>query len=200
MDSRMKVEEDKIGGIVSLGGEHVVREYHHDMVIKSPFGLRFILQRGKVMDGLTSQYKLLKSHFGDYLHDTKIVVEVDHRRYVYLQKRLKGQLLSSKLMKDPKVAKQFQEIVEINRRVMKEKNITWEFFGALGLLFTHDKYVRNCLVLPDGTVKMIDVGIIPLDISNQHLFLRGLLRWALKKQEEYLKSFMERSENDEIFY
>lgn len=189
----MKIEKDKIGKIINLGGEHIIREYNSDMVVKSPFGPRFILQREKLINKLTSRYKLLKSYFGEYVHDTEIIIESSHRRYVYLQRKLGGQLLSQELMRKPKIARQFQEIVEINKRMVAEQNATWEFFGALGLLFTHDKYIRNCLVLPNGAVRMVDVGVVPLNLDNHHIFLRWLLRWALKRQERLLKSFLEKS-------
>ena len=191
----MKVEKDKIGKIINLGGEHLIREYNHNMVIKSPFGPRFLLERKKVIDRITSRYELVKGYFGSYLHDTQIVVEKNRRSYVYLQKRLDGQLLSQELMKEPQIAKQFQEIVEINKRMVEEKNTTWEFFGALGLLFTGDMCVRNCLVLKDGKIKMIDAGIIPLNLDNHHFLLKIILGWSLRRQKKLLRSFLEKSKS-----
>ncbi len=191
----MKIEKEKIGRVIYFGGEHIVREYNHDMVIKFPFGLRFILGRKKIVDQVTNRYALAKEYFGDYLHDTQIVAEKNRCSYVYIQKRLNGELLTQELMKNPLVKEQFLGIISINKTLIKERGMTWEFFGVLGLLFTGDRYVRNCLVLKDGKIKMIDAGIILLNLDNQHFLLKIVLGWALKRQKKLLKSFLEKSKS-----
>lgn len=189
----MKIEKEKIGKVVYFGGEHIVRKYGCDSVIKFPFGPRFILGRKRIVDRITRRYKIVKEYFGKYLHDTQIIVGKNRRSYVYVQKELDGEPLNKELMKNPQIKKQFLEIVSINETLIKEKGVTWEFFGALGLLFTGDRCVRNCLALKDGRLEMVDAGIIPLDLDNHPLLLKIILGWSLKRQKRFLKSFLEKS-------
>ncbi len=185
----MIIDKEKIGRVLAIGGENIIRAYGKDKVIKTPFGLRYLLNRKKYINSIKESHLELKEYFKDYLLPTEIVFSSDGRSYSMIQSRLKNRKLTPKLIrKNDFVKKQFSNMISCNNKMIRDIGVSWDFYGTLGFVF--GPFWVNNVVVAKNRLVMIDLGIIHLEKKNQNWLAYLIGRLAFWRQNRYLRALM----------
>ena len=182
--------------VIGFGGENIVRANDHKEVYKTPLGIRYFINPNETCKELVSDLEILKKYFGDYLAQTEIDVKDTSSTkptYIMIQKYIKGQALTKTHFSNPIVQLQFNDILNINNKMVHKENKSYEFFGVWTLLFGFFITRLNNIRVENKTNKLyiIDVGTIYLHDDYHSKVLKMLYRWAYKKQTRLLKNFEE---------
>lgn len=147
----------KVGKLIAWGGEHMVRLYGTDQVIKFSLFDRF-LWKHNARAKAEYDIQLSQSLFGTFLLPTKLVVSEDGRRYAKLQPRIVGRKLKKKDLKNSRVKEQLAQIRE-RRHGLLAQDIDIDLVGGLGFITGS---FSNIFILPDGTLRIIDSLLISI--------------------------------------
>jgi hypothetical protein len=177
------IDRSKLGPIVGVGGEHIVREYGDSKVIKVPAGLRFILNPKRFKEWVPRDYRVAKRYFGQHVLEAKIIL--GKHRYWIIQRKIPCQPLTiHQLRKNLQLRRQFCQILKNNHRLIKDENLSWDFYGAMGL-FKSSGTLTN-LVICDNRLMMIDFGMLYLERDDQNWLIYLITRWAYHRQNYFL--------------
>lgn len=191
MNELVNVSKEQIGPVLAVGGENIVRFYGKDKVIKTPFGLRYLLNRKKYVQGVKESYLELRNYFKDYLLPTEIIFHKDDLSYCMIQSKIDNRKLTPELVRENDFVKtQFADMIRINNKMIEETGVSWDFYGTWGFIFG-PFWVNNIVVAKDRLV-MIDVGIINVKRKNQNWLAYLIGRMAFFRQEHYLKALMKK--------
>lgn len=172
------------GRLVGVGGEHLVREWGEHKVIKTPLGLRFRLNPKKFKVWLPRDYVLAKRYFGGFVLDAKI--QLEDTSYCIVQNKIASRPLTVRDLKnEPALREQFFQIVDANKKMIRAENLSWDFYGAMGLIHISYDIMTN-LVVAGQRLKMIDFGMLYLAREGQNWLVYLITRWAFRRQNKYL--------------
>lgn len=184
------IDQSKIGKVIGVGGEHIIKDYGNRQVIKIPAGLRFQLNPKNFRRVVPRDYFLAQKYFRDWLVPAQIVF--GQKRYFIIQDKILARPLTlQQLKKYPRLKKQFLAIISANDQLIKEHQLSWDFYGAMGLLKPVFNTLTNLVVLGDG-LKMIDFGMMYLKPKNQSVIVWLITRWAFRRQNKFLGRVQEK--------
>ncbi|TSC93253.1 MAG: hypothetical protein CEN89_157 [Candidatus Berkelbacteria bacterium Licking1014_7] len=186
----MQVDRTKIGKFVGAGGEHLVREYGKNEVIKTPVGIRFALNPKKFRSWLPRDYRHAKRYFNGLVLDAKIVLEKNS--YAILQDKIRAKPLTlSDLQNILRLKTQFLQIISNNEKLIRDEDLCWDFYGAMRLFgIAYHKF--NNLTVYRKNLCMIDFGMMYLDRAGQNFFIWLLTRWAHRRQRQFLRKVIKK--------
>lgn len=147
----------EVGRLIAWGGEHVVRHYGENQIIKFSLFDRFLWKR---YSRVKAEYdlRLANEIFGPYILRTELVVSEDGLRYGKLQPRIEGKKLKRADCKDVRIREQLVEIQQ-RRHGLVAQDIDIDLVGGMGFI---TGTFSNIFVLSDGTLRIIDSLLISI--------------------------------------
>lgn len=183
-----KINPEKIGKVLAVGGEHLIREYGQFYVIKTPVGIRHALQHKANVRWVARDYIATKRYFGNFVLEAEIIFSADS--YAIVQKKVDPRPLTIDALKtNPKIKDDFLRICKNNKKLIEHENMSWDFYGAMGLLRPRARVLNN-LVVANGRLKMIDLGLMHLAKRQQHWLIYLITNWAFSRQKKFLKKVL----------
>jgi len=188
--ARESIDSSKIGEIFAVGGENVIRWYDgKNLLLKTPIGIRIRLGKQNFVREAQNDFPILKNYLGKYLpREVSIVVSKDKKKFSIVQTFVDGSVLKKSDLKIRTIKKQFIDVVNQNKLMEKEKNISWDFFGAWSLFLGNKNRIGNLLVTPDRKVKIIDIGTVRIGRKGQPFIIWLIIKWAIGRQRRYIAS------------
>jgi len=183
-----KINPEKIGRVLSVGGEHLIRQYGQFYVIKTPVGIRHTLQRQTNIAWVARDYATVRRYFGKFALLSEIIFSADS--YAIIQKKVSPRPLTIDALKtNPKIKEDFLRICRNNKKLIERENVSWDFYGAMGLLRPRARLLSN-LVIESDQLQMIDFGIMHLEKQSQHWLIYLITKWAYNRQNRFLKKVL----------
>lgn len=201
MDNRKSSQEgalpylqEKVGKLIAIGGEHVVKHYGDNQVIKFPFGPRYFLDRHKHCENVARDEAVARNYFKDYLiqRDVHFFPHKGRPSYVIIEPFVTGKHLRREDLQDSEIKKQFVEIVELNKHMFEMEDLAFDMFGIWGLLWRGKREVAN-MILNSETKKLVVIDPSVMHIGkhrDQQILVSSVTFWALKKQKKLLKHYL----------
>jgi hypothetical protein len=187
-------DEKLVGKFIAAGGEHKVYRYGDDKVIKFPFGPRYWFNPAKYCENLQRDELIVRRYFGEYLVQREIhfFFEISKPSYVIIEPKLPGRHLRRDDLKNKKVLKQFEEIVEINNSLIKQEDLSVEIYGLRGLLIKGKWEASNIMFNPENKkLYLTDAGIMHFGRNKDQQILISLATvWATRRQKKLIKHFL----------
>jgi len=141
------IDAAKVGEYIGRGQQYSVYAYGDSQVIKIPRLRRWY--PSATADEQKRDLDFLQGNFPDQALRTKIHVAGKGNDYCVLQKRIAGTNLTPE--EDSGVRGDFEEIIEKNRRLVRDAGISLDFFGLEG--------IKSCIR------SQVSPGILP-ELSN----------------------------------
>lgn len=171
----------QVGRLMAWGGEHIVRHYGTDHVIKFSLFDRY-LWKHRAREKAEYDISVSYAQFGPYLLPTELVVSEDGVRYAKLQPKIVGRKIRKSDMKDSYMRKQLQEIRERRHGLLvRESDI--DLMGGMGFITGS---FANIFVLPGGTLRIIDSLIIFLPWRSPLAPLVRFIRHIVSVRQDVL--------------
>lgn len=191
-----------LGEPISAGRQHHIFHYGPTQTVKIPRRSLYMRLYGAIpSQAVTRDVHLLQTHLGPYTVPTTVYPGKSGRSYVVLQEFLGGaQFLTG--INFPDVREDFASIAAVNRTVLRQHNLSIDFFGNLGfkqslpaaLLGQPQRALLNNLMVAqvDGRprIRIVDVNLSELKRKTQDVRLfhwlvdRGLFlltRWMIRR-------------------
>ena len=186
----LSYDSSKIGKLIAIGAEHVVYSYDNDKVIKFPRGIWYWLNRSKFVDNMRRNQEVIKTRFREYLIDRDAIFY--DNSYVIIEPFIVGRRVRRSDLSNCDIKNQFREIILINDKMMRDDNISLEFFGLWGLLFKGREEVANIMLEEKtGRLIIIDPGALHFGVHRDRSILsRTIIKYVLFQQRHLLNGYM----------
>lgn len=155
----MGINSEKVDPVpIGIGANHAVYKYTTpegiEKVIKltRPGGTLSTMNKG-ISEG--ENVKEVQNYFGHYFPETEFKEDPSTRIVCQIQDIVQGEPISDKNY-SPGIKKQLQEIALMNKKAIKEKNISLDFVGMSGFLKWIKKQFRK-LVFKEGEAKIANI-------------------------------------------
>jgi hypothetical protein len=139
-----KIDAAKIGEYRGRGQQYTVYEYGDSRVLKIPH-LRWWYPNATA-DEQKRDLDFLNDRFPEYSLPSSIHVTGRGGAYCVLQKRIAGSNLTP--IEDVDVTRDFEEIIERNRKMIRDDGISLDFFGLDGIKSCFRSFI-NPVILPE---------------------------------------------------
>lgn len=181
-------ELSKIGRIIGWGGEHVIFNYENGNVIKFSWHVSFSGKQG--VKKLIEDYRIGAQYMGSYLLPIEIRTWRDERSAVEIQKKVTCRPIQKTDLKEEKIRKQVQDILQRNQQMIDNLGYGCDLFGFKGLVgrLAHFE-ISNILLTEDKTVCMVDFTTLTILPRWYEWPLAKFIQWAQRRQSYLLKTY-----------
>ena len=184
-------EKNKIGKLISWGGDHTVFEYGENQVIKFSLIDWMMGKHGRAR--LERDYQICKSFLGDYVLNTEFAFSPKGKSTVAIQPKVTGKYLFKEALNDSDIRRQFKEILTARERLVAAGNDPVDLVGRGGVL---QSCFSNIFVTPEKRLVIIDATLIEFRGTGVFYPILILVRqgalWRnnllIKRFTEYLNS------------
>jgi len=195
--NKLPFDKNLVGNRIAVGGEHRVYRYGDKQVIKFPFGPRYWINAKKYCENLKRDEEIIRQYFDEYLIEREILYfnKLGTPSYIIIEPKISGRHLRRGDLDNSHINNHFQDLVEINQKLIEHENLSAEFFGIRGLVYKGRKEVSN-VMLEQGTNKLylIDAGVMHFGRhKDQQIMIDLLTKWVMKKQERLLSYYLNES-------
>lgn len=132
---KIPFERKKIGALIAIGGEHIVRRYGARQVIKFPFGPRYFLDQHKHCENVARDEEVARKYFSQYLIDRQVFFYPSRSgrpTYAIIEPFITGRHMKRSDLDNSEIRRQFEEIVAINRDMYTQEELLFDMFGIWG--------------------------------------------------------------------
>jgi hypothetical protein len=175
-----KIDAAKVGEYIGRGQQYSVYSYGDSRVIKIPH-LRWWYPNATA-DDQKRDLDFLNENFPENSMPTSIHVAGQGRAYCVLQEKVEGRNMTT--VEENNIKREFEEILERNRRLVREAGISLDFLGMDGIRSCYRVLkgpgvlpeLSNLLVVEDDHIKQQKVGVIdnmqsePQSTDGNHLY------------------------------
>ncbi len=177
-------DKTKIGKIIGWGGEHIVREYGDDQVIK--FSGLYLCLGSMAEEKALKDKAVCKQFFGKYILDTELAISAGGTYLVQIQPKIVGHFLCKQDLEDPNVLEQFKEIAQGYRTLTDSTGAVIDLLGRGGVF---NKCLSNIFVTPEKKLFIIDATLLEIKGFLKPIgFVIG--KFAKWRQERLIKFFL----------
>ena len=184
----------QVGRIIAIGGEHRVYRYGDKQVIKFPFGPRYWINAKKYCENLKRDEQIVRQYFGDYLIARKIIYfnRFGTPSYAIIEPKISGRHLKREDLDNNHINNHFQDLVEINQKLIEHENLSAEIFGLRGLVYNGKKEVSNIMLEKEtNKLYLIDAGVMHFGRhKDQQILIDIVTKFAMKRQEKLLRYYL----------
>lgn len=191
---KLPYDKEKIGKVIAIGGEHIVRHYGDNQVIKFPFGPRYFLDPHKHCENVARDEEVARHYFKQYLieRNVQFFPYKKHISYCIIEPFISGEHLKHEDLADREIKKQFEEIVALNDHMYAVEDLVFDMFGIWGLLWRGKREVANIILNPE-TRKLVVVDPSVMHMGkhkDQQILVSSVTYWAMRKQKRLLKHYL----------